>query len=399
MYIKRILEKKVKKLSKEYPVVAVVGPRQSGKTTMVKKLFPGKKYLSLENIDVRSFAANDPRGFLKTYSGGAILDEAQNVPEIFSYLQEIADTHKKMGEFILTGSQNFLLMEKINQSLAGRVAIATLLPFSVRELCETKFAQYSSDKYILRGMYPRIYESKIDYKDWYKNYIKTYVERDARLIKNIGNLAMFQRFIQMCAARTGQVLNLSSIASDLGISHNTAKEWISVLEASYIIFLLQPYHNNFNKRLIKMPKIYFYDSGLLSSLLRIENNKDLENHPFKGGIFESFIISEILKNKLNAGDLPRAYFWRDKTGHEIDCLCEEKNKKIAMEIKASKTINSEFFKNLDYLQKISDNFFDQSFLIYNGEEEQRRKNCHVLGWRKFLVNKDVKISRKASNEK
>ncbi|EKE21377.1 MAG: hypothetical protein ACD_7C00266G0013 [uncultured bacterium] len=384
MYIHRILEKKVKKLAKEYPIIAVTGPRQSGKTTMVRKLFPEKSYVSLENIDIRNFASSDPRGFLETYSKGAILDEIQNVPELFSYLQEIVDTDKKMGAFILTGSQNFLLMEKINQSLAGRVAIIILLPLSVRELEKATLSKHSLESHILKGMYPRIYETKIEHSGWYQNYIKTYIERDVRMIKNIGDLAVFQKFMQLCANRVGQILNLSSIANDLGVSHNTIKEWISILEASYIIFLLQPYHNNFNKRLIKMPKIYFYDMGVLSTLLKINSKDDLESHPFKGGIFESFVISEVFKNNFNAGKTPSVYFWRDKTGHEIDCLIEESNRKIAVEIKSAKTIGSDFFVNLDYLQKISDNLFDQGVLVYNGIE-QKRSNYRVLDWKKFLV--------------
>ncbi len=313
------------------------------------------------------------------------MDEIQNVPELFSYLQEIVDDHKKMGEFILTGSQNFLLMEKINQSLAGRVAIATLLPFSTKELSETKFSKYSLDKYTLRGLYPRIYESRIDHREWYENYIKTYIERDVRMMKNVGDLATFQRFIQLCANRVGQILNLSSISNDLGISHNTVKAWISILEASYIIFLLQPYQKNFNKRLVKMPKIYFYDMGLLTALLRINDDVELKNHPFRGGIFESFIISEIAKDKYNSGSLLKVYFWRDKTGHEIDCLYENKNKKIAIEIKSSRTVHSDFFNNLNYLQKISSNFFDKNYLVYGGNKKQIRENCTVLGWREFLL--------------
>ena len=323
MYIHRTLEKKVKQLSRIYPAVALTGPRQSGKTTMVKKIFPDKKYLSLENLDTRAFAKNDPRGFLKTYKNGVIIDEAQNVPELFSYIQEIVDTNKKPGEFILTGSQNFLLMEKVNQSLAGRIAITTLLPLSVEEISK-KAKRIQLNQVMLDGQYPIIYEKKIDANEWYQNYIRTYLERDVRLMKNINDLNLFQKFIRLCAGRIGQILNLTSIANDCGISHNTIRGWLSVLEASYIIFLLPSYHKNFNKRLIKMPKIYFYDTGLAISLLGIENKDQFDINPFKGGLFESFIISEIIKKEYNKGQTPRIFFWRDKSGYEVYCLYENK---------------------------------------------------------------------------
>ncbi|MFH1564471.1 MAG: ATP-binding protein [bacterium] len=383
MYIDRTLEKKIKQLAKTYPVVALTGPRQSGKTTMVKKIFSGKKYISLENLDNRAFAKNDPRGFLKTYKNGAVIDEAQNVPELFSYIQEIVDTNKKPGEFILTGSQNFLLMEKINQSLAGRIAITTLLPLSMEEISK-KTKKLQLNQLMLNGQYPIIYEKKIDANEWYQNYIKTYIERDVRLMKNITDLNLFQKFVKLCAGRIGQILNLTSIANDCGVSHNVIRGWISILEASYIIFLLHPYYENFNKRLIKMPKIYFYDTGLAASLLGIEDKDKFDINPFKGGLFESFVISEIMKKEYNKGRTPNIYFWRDKTGHEIDCLYENKRKKYAIEIKSAKTINSDFFDNLNYLQKISKNNFTNSVLIYGGNEKQNRNDATVLGWNNFV---------------
>jgi hypothetical protein len=383
MYINRILEKKIKQLAKTYPVIALTGPRQSGKTTLVKKIFPDKKYLSLENLDTRAFAQKDPRGFLKNYNSGMIIDEIQNVPELFSYIQEIVDTNKKSGEFILTGSQNFLLMEKVNQSLAGRVAITTLLPLCAEEI-NKKTKQTNLDRLLLNGSYPIIYEKKIDAREWYQNYIKTYIERDIRTMKNITDLNLFQKFIKLCAARVGQILNLSSLANDCGVSHNTIRGWISVLEASYIIFLLHPYYENFSKRLIKMPKIYFYDTGLATSLLNIDDEDQLDISPFKGGLFESFVISEIIKNEFNKGLSPNIYFWRDKSGHEIDCLYESKRKKYAIEIKSAKTINNIFFDNLDYLQKISKNTFTDNVLIYGGSEKQTRNNATVLGWNNFI---------------
>lgn len=380
MYIKRNLEKKISQLSKNYPVVAVVGPRQSGKTTLVKHLFPDKKYISLENVDTRSFAKNDPRNFLETYRDGVIIDEAQYAPELFSYIQEIVDTNQIKGEFILTGSQNFLLLEKITQSLSGRVAIATLLPLSLEELSK-KQKNNPMEKILAKGFYPNAYQMKIDAGEWYQNYIKTYLERDVRTMKNIGDLGIFQKFIKLCAGRIGQILNLSSLANDCGVSHNTIRSWISILEASYVIFLLQPYYENFNKRLIKMPKIYFYDTGVASSLLGVSNHKQLSSHPFIGGLFESFIISELIKKSFNNGLNPDIYYWRDKTGHEVDCLYKSGGKNFAIEIKSAKTINSDFFNNLDYLQNISKNKFTDFILVYGGEDNQQRKNAQVLSWK------------------
>lgn len=378
MYIKRTLEKKIIELAKQYPVVAITGPRQSGKTTMIKKIFPDKKYVSLENLDNRNFALTDPRGFLKTYSGGAIIDEAQNVPLIFSYIQGIVDENKINGEFILTGSQNFLLLEKITQSLAGRVALATLLPLTIDEIGGL-INNDSLDKTMLNGFYPKIHEKKINASEWYQNYIATYLERDVRTIKNIQDLSVFQRFIKLCAARVGQILNLSSLANDCGVSHNTISGWLSILEASYIIFLLQPFYENFNKRLIKMPKIYFYDTGLAASLLGINEDKQLNINPYRGGLFESFVISEIIKNSTNKGILPNIYYWRDKVGHEVDCISD--NNKYAIEIKSSSTINDNFFKNLKYFNNISDNKFSKSVLIYGGKENQHRTDFEVYGWK------------------
>lgn len=382
MYIQRKLEKKIKQLAQEYPVITLTGPRQSGKTTMIKEIFPDKRYVSLENLDTRAFAQTDPRGFLKTYSGGVIIDEAQNVPELFSYIQEIVDTNKKPGEFILTGSQNFLLLEKVNQSLAGRVAIVTLLPLSIDELNENN-KEIGLSNLMIKGLYPIVHERDIDAQEWYQNYIKTYIERDVRMMKNISDLNLFKTFIKLCAGRVGQILNLSSLANDCGVSHNTIRGWISILEASYIIFLLQPHYENFNKRLIKMPKMYFYDTGLVTSLLNINNEEQLDISPFKGSLFESFVISEIIKNEYNKGLSPNIYFWRDKSGHEVDCLFESQ-KKHAIEIKSAKTIGSDFFDNLNYLQKISNNNFSDLSLIYGGEENQTRSNGRVLRWRDFL---------------
>ncbi|KKL49157.1 hypothetical protein LCGC14_2318330, partial [marine sediment metagenome] len=324
MLIHRNLEKILKKTIKKYPVISLTGPRQSGKTTLIKKLFGNKyKYVNLENVELREYAKSDPRAFLEEYKGGLIIDEAQNVPDLFSYIQVIVDETNEPGQYILTGSQNFLLLEKITQSLAGRVAIFHLLPLSLEELKKSKYKPLSNlEKLLFTGFYPRIYDKKLDAKEWYSNYLYTYVERDIRTIKNIKDIGTFQRFLKMLAARCGQLLDLTSIGNDCGISHNTARDWINILEASFIIYLLSPHYKNFNKRLIKSPKIYFYDTGLLCHLLGINSSDQIKTHYLRGGIFESFIISEIIKIRTNKNKDSNVYFWRDKFGHEIDCIIE-----------------------------------------------------------------------------
>ena len=379
--IKRELSKKLISAAKAFPIVAIVGPRQSGKTTLVKMTFPDKSYVSMEDLDIREYAINDPRGFLSDYTKGAILDEIQRTPQLFSYLQTNVDAHNKPGRFILTGSQHFLLQQNISQTLAGRVSILKLLPFSLNELYKTRFTFNNYEEYLFRGFYPRIYDKKISPRDWYPNYIQTYIERDLRLIKNITNLNAFQIFLKMCAARVGQILNLSSLASDCGITHNTAKSWIYVLEASFIVFLLRPHYRNFNKRLIKMPKLYFYDPGLACSLLGIETKKQLLTHSLKGNIFESFMLSEILKNRYNRGSDSDIYFWRDKTGHEIDCLIEKTGRLTPIEIKSGKTLTKDQFKNLIYWNKLSKTDSKRSYIVYGGDLTQKRSYGNLVNWK------------------
>jgi len=338
-------------------------------------------YVSLEDLDTREFALNDPRGFLATYNKGAVIDEVQRAPKLFSYIQTAVDSRSKTGQFILTGSQNILLGENLSQTLAGRAAILKLLPLSLEELKNTAYELPSAEDYIFTGFYPRIYDKKIAPVDWYPNYIQTYVERDVRLIKNISDLIVFQRFVRMCAGRIGQMLNLSSLGNDCGITHNTARAWLSILETSYLVFLIRPYYKNFNKRLVKMPKLYFYDTGLACSLLGIQNRQQLETHYLKGSLFESFVLAEIVKNRFNEGLEHNCYYWRDKSGNEIDCLIETGGSLVQVEIKSGKTIVDDFFEGLRYWDKLADRNSKNLYLIYNGEEDQRRTFATVLGWK------------------
>lgn len=377
--IPRLLGKTLQHSAREFPVVAVLGPRQSGKTTLVKSLFPSKPYVSLEDPDKRAYAQTDPRGFLAGYEKGAIFDEIQRVPELFSYLQGIVDKNRKPGMFILTGSQNFLLMQHLSQSLAGRVQILTLLPLSLEEVAMT--GRVGVDHSIFKGFYPVLYSHPggMHPTHWYPSYIQTYLERDVRQIKNIDNLSAFQKFLKLCAARTGQLLNLSSLANECGITHNTAHSWVGILEASFVIFLLKPYHENFNKRVVKTPKLYFYDTGLACSLLEISKQPYLSSHPLRGHLFETLVVSEMMKVNFNRGLPSNLYFWRDKTGHEVDAVMTRGAEMDAVEIKSGLTIAEDAFSGLDYWRKISKKQ-GTNFLIYAGRENQKRSRFKVLGW-------------------
>lgn len=378
--IKRTAEAKLKSLAESFPAVGVIGPRQSGKTTLVKNLFPWKPYVLLEDPDTRQSAIKDPRDFLSRFPDGAILDEAQRAPELFSYLQGILDEKNRPGLFILTGSQNFLLMENITQSLAGRVAILSLLPLSLNELRDFGIFFPLFEDYLVRGFYPRIYDKRVPPKDLYANYVRTYIERDVRLLKNIHDLTAFHSFLKLCAHRTAQLLNLSSLAADCGITHNTAKAWLSLLETSYIIFFLRPHHKNFKKRIVKMPKMYFYDTGLAAYLADIEGVDHLQHHSLRGALFESFVISDLLKERFNRGRESDLYFWRDKNGHEIDCLVERLGNPLLIEIKSGKTAAEDFFNNLRYYQKLSGADPAGSYVVYGGGQEQKRSCAQVIPW-------------------
>lgn len=383
--IKRAAEYKLKMLAKGFPVIALIGPHQSGKTTLARKTFADKPYVLLEDPDTLAFAQQDTRGFLYQFPDGAIIDEAQKAPQIFSYLLGIVDARNVPGMFILTGSQNFLLTEKISQSLSGRIALLRLLPFSFSELSDAGIAYDDYEQYLLKGMYPRLYDMNITPADFYAGYVQTYLERDVRNLKNIHNLSAFHTFLKMCTYRNGQLINLSALANDCGITHNTANAWLSILEASFIVFLLRPHHKNFNKRLIKMPKLYFTDSGLASYLADIRDHRQLMNHPLKGGLFEGFIISELLKKRFNEGGENNLYFWRDKVGHEIDCLIDKGEDIEAVEIKSGLTVTEDYFKNMAYWKAISKNRYKKTFIVYGGQQEQKRQGLHVLPWKKMGI--------------
>ncbi len=380
-YIKRDLEEYLLYISTKFPVVTLTGPRQSGKSTLVRHVFFDKEYVSCEDPDMLQFARQDPRGFLSTYKN-AVIDEAQKVPEIFSYIQTIVDKTDAPGQFVLTGSSDFLLFEKITQSLAGRTAVLNLLPFSLREIhAERRFERY--EDYLLTGFYPRIYKMDIRPGDFYPSYVKTYVERDVRNLKNIADLGRFQLFLKLCAGRIGQLLNLSSLANECGISHTTAKSWISVLEASFIVFLLRPHHKNFNKRLVKMPKLYFYDTGLAAYLLDIRDASQITTHYAKGALFEQLIICEILKDRFNRGQSSNLYFWRDKIGHEIDCLLEQGESLLPIEIKAGRTVTPDYFKGVDYFVKLAAGAAAKPVIVYGGDANQTRSKATVTAWDKL----------------
>ncbi len=367
--IPRIAGSELLKLAAQFKAVAVTGPRQSGKTTLVRNVFPEKPYVNLENPDLRRYAIEDPRGFLSNYPDGAILDEIQRTPEIFSYLQQILDERNKQGMFVLTGSNNLLLQNNISQSLAGRVGYLFLLPLSISEINTDQ----QTDALIYKGGYPELYSQESDTSKYYLNYIRTYIERDVRMIKNITDLYAFEKFVRLCAGRIGQLLNLSNLATETGVDVKTVSSWLSVLETSFIVFRLQPFHQNFNKRIVKMPKLYFYDTGLASALLGISNPNQLMLNPYRGSLFENLIIVEMLKRRFNIGRPNNLFFWRDNTGNEIDLLIENSNELIPVEIKSGQTITSEMFKGLEFWQKIQKSD-SKRYLVYAGEMPQQRSN-------------------------
>jgi predicted AAA+ superfamily ATPase len=385
--IQREAKKKLIDLAAKFKAVAVTGARQTGKTTLIKEVFQAKPYVSLENLDLRNFALEDPRGFLENYPNGAVLDEVQRTPNLFSYLQEILDNSNEKGLFILSGSNNFLLQQSISQSLAGRIGYINLLPFSIVELSNVNLLPDSDDELLVRGFYPPVYDQDIPVADWCPNYIRTYIEKDVRQIKNISDLIVFEKFVRLLAGRTGQELNNLSLSNEIGVDVKTVHSWIGILESSFIVYLLKPHFKNFNKTIIKRPKLYFYDTSIVCSLLGIQTTEQMKSYPLRGAIFETMVMGEFLKKRTNAALPINLFYWRDSTGHEIDLIIDNAGTLLPVEIKSGKTITKDFFKNLDYWCKLSGE--TQSVLMYAGAQSQKRSNgITVMNWRE-LMNKEI----------
>ena len=385
--IKRDISETLKTAAQSFPVVTVTGPRQSGKTTLCRSVFSQHPYVSLENLDHRNFALSDPRGFLSQFSSGAVIDEVQRAPDLLSYLQGVVDDTPEHGRWILTGSQNFQLASAIRQSLAGRTAVLDLFPLTWPEINRFSKHPQTLEDALISGGYPRIFDEEIQPSQWLNNYVRTYIERDVRSITNVGDLIAFQRFVQLCAGRTSQLLNLSSLAGDGGITQPTAKSWMSILEASFIFFRLLSFHGNIRKRLVRMPKLHFYDSGLVCWLLGIQTHEQLQTHPLRGAIFETWVVSEIVKHHANRGQTSRMLsFYRDQNGAEVDLILHDSpNHLTLLETKSGKTASSDFLKGIHRVRKHFHNSSYQysSKIIYGGDYVQTRQETSLIPWRKL----------------
>jgi len=381
--VKRDITDKLQYLATKFPVVTLTGARQCGKSTLLKSCFPSYRYVTLEDLDIRQQAVEDPRGFLANFGTKTIIDEAQYAPDLFSYIQTKVDAENETGMYLLSGSQNFLLMQSIAQSLAGRTALLKLAPFSVQELKRASLLPVSLNDWLLTGGYPRIYDKNISPTDFYPNYIQTYVERDVRQLREINNLSQFIRFLKLCAARVGQLLNINSLANECGITVPTVNAWLSVLETGNIIFLLKPYYKNYNKRLIKSPKLYFYDTGLVSSLLGLENSMQLSTHYLRGELFENMVIAEYLKKEFAKGKEPQIYFWRDSNQNEVDLLIEIGGTLQAVEIKSGATLNDNYFKGLTLFQQISNTDKNNLTVVFGGDADYTTQTGRFVSWKNW----------------
>jgi hypothetical protein len=381
--IDRTIRPVLERLFSQYPVVTVTGPRQAGKTTLCREVFPDLEYVNLERPDVRERAQSDPLRFLRRYGEGAVIDEVQRVPELASYLQVMVDERRRNGQFVITGSQNFRISQTISQSLAGRTGILRLLPFSISEALALR-PELGVEEMLFTGFYPRIYDQRLDPTQALGDYFESYVERDVRQLSEIRNLSTFQSFVRLCAGRVGQLLNLSSLGADAGISHATAREWLSVLEASFVVFRLAPYHANLSKRLIKSPKLYFYDVGLAAYLLGIEDRRQIFSHPLRGALFENLVVVEALKYRYHRGKRSNLFFYRDAKRHEVDLIYTLADRFLAIEIKAGTTVSRSFFQGLRKLRQLLPEQIAGEILVHDGDETHRREGAVVTHPRGFV---------------
>ncbi len=391
--IKRQSEALARAVARGFPIVAFVGPRQSGKTTLVRGLFGDRAYVSLEDPEEREYALRDPRGFLARFPEGAVIDEAQRCPALFSYLQGLVDARRRMGDFILTGSQQFGPRSGISQSLAGRVGLVQLLPFSLTELKDAGKLPDSLDVALCQGGYPPLFDREIPPTLWFPNYVATYVERDVRQLLAVRDLDLFQRFVKMCAARIGQLVNLSALAADCGISQTAAREWLSVLETSYLVMRLPPYFRNFGKRLVKTPKLYFLDVGLAAWLLGIRDAETMNTHAMRGPLFETWVVSELIKQRFNAGQPAELYFWRDNAGHEVDVVFETRSKLQAIEIKSGATFVADWLAGARKWLGLAGEEALPPCIVYGGDAAYDREGARVFGWREIDSMQSVECPR------
>lgn len=386
MPVHRVLADSLAQAARHYPIVTILGPRQAGKTTLARMSFPDKRYVSLEQVDVRQFAHEDPRGFLAEHAGGAILDEVQNVPELLSYLQAEVDTRPEPGRFVLTGSQHFALSERVSQSLAGRTAVLVLLPLALDEV--RRFPKHPTDLFetIWVGGYPRIHDREIPPERWLADYVTTYLQRDVRQVSNVGDLHQFTSFVRLCAGRTAQELNLSALGADAGVSHNTARSWLGVLEASFVCFRLPAWHDNLRKQIVKAPKLHFFDTGLACYLLGIHEPAQLRHHPLRGALFESWVASELYKWHAHRGREPRLFHFRQTRGPEIDLLVQSAQGLSLIEVKSGATVHGSFLQPLSALEsQLRDAGGPRVVakrLVYGGDEELIRSETQLVPWRK-----------------